>query len=152
VSGTYDSVTGALMAVFTLNSGETMTFDATGILFAATTTLLNDVTAQVELFGTPAFGNTDYPPGEYAVLFENRRYTPANPGDQKSNTLWTYNDGRLIMALWGAGPNMNGSLPSKLLGLDLRLELTPVPIPAAILLFGSGLMALLGIRRRRQRI
>jgi len=40
----------------------------------------------------------------------------------------------------------------QVLGLDLRLELTPsaVPIPAAVWLFGSGLLGLVGVMRRRK--
>jgi hypothetical protein len=33
---------------------------------------------------------------------------------------------------------------------DIGWEVTPVPVPAAVYLFGSGLLGLLGLARRRR--
>jgi hypothetical protein len=35
------------------------------------------------------------------------------------------------------------------LGMDLRIQLTAVPVPAAVWLFGSGLIGLVGFARRK---
>jgi hypothetical protein len=60
-----------------------------------------------------------------------------------------------LMSLWGAdfnGPGITTSVvAAPLLGLDLRIELQPVPVPAAVWLFGNDLLGLAGIARRRQR-
>jgi len=61
-----------------------------------------------------------------------------------------------LIALWGADGIPTGShglfqTPASL-GADLRIELTPVTIPAALPLFagGLGIMGLLGWRRKRR--
>ena len=53
-----------------------------------------------------------------------------------------------IMSLWGANFDVDGNAT---LGLDLRLELAPsvVPVPAAAWLFGSGLLGLVAVARRK---
>jgi len=35
---------------------------------------------------------------------------------------------------------------------NVRLDFSPVPIPAAVWLFGSGLIGLLGVARRKQSV
>jgi hypothetical protein len=61
-----------------------------------------------------------------------------------------------IMTLWGANftGSFNGAYQGATLGMDLVLDIgtTPlpaVPVPAAAWLFGSGLLGLVGIARRR---
>jgi hypothetical protein len=51
-----------------------------------------------------------------------------------------FNDG--LMTLWGNS--------DPILGLDLRIGLSPVPVPAVVWLFGSGLLGLIGVARRRK--
>jgi len=57
------------------------------------------------------------------------------------------------MTLWGA--NITESLgeslyPGSTVGMDLRLGLSAVPVPAAFWLFGTALIGLLGFNRRRK--
>ena len=54
--------------------------------------------------------------------------------------------------LWGDNWQINGNnrpIDGSALGLDLSAKITPVPIPAAALLFGSGLLGLAGVLRRK---
>jgi len=56
--------------------------------------------------------------------------------------------------LWGAdGFNItNGEYSGSNIGLDLRVHLSPVPLPAALPLFGTGLgiMGFIAWRRKRR--
>lgn len=54
-----------------------------------------------------------------------------------------------LMSLWGYGLPDSPLDPDAYLGLDLRIELTAVPVPAAAWLFGSGLLGLVGAARRK---
>lgn len=72
-----------------------------------------------------------------------------------TNAPNSYRNG--LISLWGVNstPELAYLFPDyndQVLGLDLRLELTPsaVPVPAAVWLFGSGLVALAGLARRRK--
>jgi len=56
-------------------------------------------------------------------------------------------NGDAVLNLWGFAQNTQNGLFA--LGTDLNLVLTAVPIPAAAFLFGSGLLALFGIRQRK---
>ena len=60
----------------------------------------------------------------------------------------TYNNG--FITLWG-GDNFDGTgFDTALLGVDMVVQTTPVPVSAAIWLFGSGLLVLMGVSRRRK--
>ncbi len=61
------------------------------------------------------------------------------PNSQQGNAL----------TLWGSGATSTGLFP--LVGIDMVviLETNPVPVPAAAWLFGSGLIALVGLTRRK---
>lgn len=68
------------------------------------------------------------------------------------NSPNSFNGG--LLTLWGVNntPELATYFPDfadPLFGLDLRLELTAVPVPAAVWLFGSGLLGLAGMARRR---
>jgi hypothetical protein len=63
-------------------------------------------------------------------------------------------NGDLIME-W----DLSGNLPGGTAGIDtvfsgllnaMRIEVTPIPEPNALALFGLGLLGLIGFRRRRQ--
>ena len=72
------------------------------------------------------------------------------PGNGSTNTL-TYAYDLAYMLLWGKGPEYEGgnnySSWGKT-GIDLNLKLTPVPLPGALLFFGTALAGLVGLRRR----
>ncbi|MEW6218902.1 MAG: VPLPA-CTERM sorting domain-containing protein [Thermodesulfobacteriota bacterium] len=40
--------------------------------------------------------------------------------------------------------------PPHFVGIDLAIEAQPVPVPASLLLVGSGLLGLAGLRHRRR--
>jgi hypothetical protein len=96
-------------------------------------------------------------------LWAKRFRTPPNSGgaDTLFGTLSGYNDGNLV---WEIVTGLNGSYEyyGAQAGMidELRLdfgnyflvddlELNAVPVPAAVWLFGTGLIALLGVARRR---
>lgn len=99
------------------------------------------------------------PGGPANCIFTGADNGPASPGtapdpDGAANTMstvWmlasTDDDGNGIlgipMAAGGPFPGFNASF-------NLTGTLTPVPIPAAVWLFGSGLLGLVGIARRRK--
>jgi len=159
VDGTFDPLTGDLFVDFTLAEGGQLTIDAPGLTFDAAGTLANGVTAAVQIFPdatTPA----SIPAEAFSIFFAPRLFNSTR--DQASNSLVTRSDGLLYLALWGAEPERlaiernaaiaGGSVVQEF-GLDLRVGITAVPIPAAFLLFGSGLLALFGMARfKRDRL
>ena len=60
--------------------------------------------------------------------------------------------GGRILTLWGADGFTNGEYSGSNIGLDLRVHLSAVPLPAALPLFGTGLgiMGFIGWRRKRR--
>ncbi len=144
--GTYDDVSGAfdvtlatdLLGIPTFSLSGFMTFDNSGYLSPSSTleitfnTLLGDFT-------------TDFIFGQ-GVVCCNTSTNPPNSFNNGLMTLWGNND--------PAALDLSNSFLSKyfadpVLGLDLRIELTPVPVPAAVWLFGSGLLGLVGVARRK---
>lgn len=53
------------------------------------------------------------------------------------------------MTLWGGGTTTTGQYPDVGVDFVTILETSPVPVPAAVWLFGSGLLALTGFARRK---
>ena len=141
VSGTYNSVTGELDALFTLNNSRTL--DLSGVLDFSDTrdnTLdnfasLDAVFARNEnvyrstqfYFAPRAFGNAD------------NQGTP--------NTL--VDD---VVSLWGSNWKFGAAfgLAGLGLGLDAQLQLIPTPLPSTMLLFGFALVVF-GLFRTRSR-
>ncbi len=142
--GSYNDVTGDFYvslgtdfaAIPTFSMSGIMTFDSAGFLNPGSTlditfnTLLGDLTT-----------NMIFDAGQQCCT-----------GNNAPNS---FNGG--LMSLWGVNttPELAFLFPDfndQVLGLDLRLELTPsaVPVPAAVWLFGSGLLGLAGVMRRRK--
>jgi len=160
--GTYDSVTGELFVTlsnipthsqnhppvgFTLSG--IVLFDASGVLFSDSTLDLDFLAADE---GRLADGTIGFNAGY--VCCGNNNFDPNSflPTGDLRGSSW--------MTLWGANINTDnpweGEYDNKTnLGMDLRLDLTPsrglsgVPIPAAAWLFGSGLIGLVGVARRK---
>jgi len=142
-SGTYNDVNGSFNAVLALDNAAgpmllsgTLLFDGTGLLAANSTLGLT-------FSGTQSGALTDT-----VIGFEQGKVCCS--GTNYPNTF----DGS-IMTLWGANFDSSadfintGSYSGATLGMDLRIELTPVPVPAAVWLFGSGLLGLAGVVRRK---
>jgi hypothetical protein len=141
--GTYDDVSGALHATgLNINGGAsfsldgTLLFDADGLLTANsvlnvtfTGSSLSDTTLGF-LAGFVCCGSSGFPPNSF-------RPDGAN----------------MILTLWGADFSgdflSTGSYTGSQLGMDLRLGMSAAPVPAAVWLFGSGLLGLFGIARKK---
>lgn len=151
--GTYDDVTGAFFAdldvvpvvgtdptSFTLTG--TLLFDGAGVL-ASNSSLAIDFSPNA--ISPMTDGNIGFLPG----------YVCCGSTDNDPNSFLADTNGNLIMSLWGAnfssGLPFDGTYDNKTnLGMDLRIKLEPVPVPAAVWLFGSGLMGLVAVSRRRK--
>jgi len=151
--GTYDDVTGAFYAeldVIPVVGVVPTSFTLDGTLFFDGAGLLDDNYSLAIDFTPNAIsplsdGNIGFLPG----------YVCCGSTDNDPNSFLADSNGDLIMSLWGA--NFFSSLPfagvydnKTNLGMDLRIKLEPVPVPAAVWLFGSGLLGLVGVARRRQ--
>lgn len=77
-----------------------------------------------------------------------------NPGSNSSSTVYTLSssddnvDGTLGIPMAPGGPFAAFNANFNVKGI----ELTPVPVPAAVWLFGSGLLGLVGVARRRKTV
>jgi hypothetical protein len=154
ISGSYDDVSGAFDAVLTVsNAGPTVTLSG-NLLFVAG--ILNpSSTLSVDFDGSNGFLS------DTSIGFLPIDVCCNGTGDPNS-----FKDigGVMTMSLWGAswdyGNNPDGSkkdfdssaanpYSGSELGMDLRIQLTAVPVPAAVWLFGSGLIGLVGFARRK---
>ena len=151
ISGSYDDVSGVFDAVLTVsNAGPTATLSG-NLLFDGTGFLNPSSTLSVDFDGSNGFltdTTIGFLPGDICC---------SGTGDPNS---FKDIDGSLVMSLWGANWDYgdDSAFDSSLLkpylgstlGMDLRVELTVVPVPAAVWLFGSGLIGLIGIARRKK--
>lgn len=163
VSGTYDDASGAFnvfLNISDLNStvgsptlaaiSGTLLFDGSGFLDPGTT-------VSVMFNGTNGFlSNTE-------IGFRAGDVCCSGTGDPNSLLNGVQDGGGFpVMSLWGAnwdygaqdplfnpGGTVEQSYTGSTLGMDLRLRLEPVPVPAAVWLFGSGLVGLVGVARRK---
>jgi hypothetical protein len=154
VSGTYDDVTGAINMVLSLdpdsfniggaNPGDmgyvnpgTVTFFG-NMLFDA---VMNPPELTLNPSATLDAVFSDVGIDEMAWLQNTSLSFGAGLVNCCANAIQRPNsfDGT-TMSLWGS---------SSQLGLDLRIALTSVPVPAAVWLFGSGLLGLVAVARRK---
>lgn len=140
-SGSFDDVSGFFNLELVLNGGGTVT-------------LTNPGTGEGVLVSNPFILDVDFSAADTASLFDTtivftNGIVCCGGASPAPNSF----DGT-TMSLWGAdfavGPTPFETLGlSSQIGLDLRLELTAVPVPAAAWLFGSGLLGLVGMARRK---
>lgn len=152
ISGSYNDISGAFDAVLTVSVAGPTVHLSGNLLFDGTGFLNPSSTLDVDFDGSSGFltdTTIGFLPGDICC---------SGTGDPNS-----FKDisGSLIMSLWGAnwdygdGSNFNSALGSpgayegSTLGMDVRMELTLVPVPAAVWLFGTGLIGLAGVARRK---
>ncbi len=172
-TGTYDDTNGTLDATFTVTlrdkfvtaseergiMGDTRTVhlnvsnfsfgapDANGVALAQT-----DATGTLDLTGGAVYralhNEIMVPDAVYDISFLAQQYYPSANGGP--NTLTDLVQGVRLLDLWGDGFLQGSS--EFIAGADFRLELTAVPLPAAVFLFGSALLGLFGVRMRKQNL
>jgi len=151
LSGTYDDISGAFNATMNISTGGSFTLSGTGLLFTGGT-LANNSQMSIS-FTNPSGALVD---DEIGFL---PGYICCGLTDQDPNSFVADTNG-MVMTLWGAnfgGGIFNGSYDDSAgnrlatYGMDLRLNLTPVPVPAAAWLFGSGIVGLIGLARRKHK-
>jgi len=144
LSGTYNDVDGRLIATLAVsNAGPSFSIDGY-LLFGNDGTLLADSTVLIDFDGS-AGALVDTTIGFWGVdrVCCSGIYAP--------NSFEALGD-NMLMTLWGAnftGDDFSDGYNGSTVGMDLVLEMSPVPVPAAVWLFGSGLLGLVGIARRR---
>ena len=141
--GTYNDVTGDFYVQLATDFSYVPTFELNGTLLFDNTGFLDPTSTLTITFNTATLlgdlsTNMVFDAGQVCC-------SGTNPPNSFSNGL---------LSLWGANstPELDSLFPdnnAEVLGLDLRLQLTPVPVPAAVWLFGSGLLGLIGIARRK---
>lgn len=145
-SGTYNDVTG--MVDFTFGLANTDMLHLTGTLMfdemgggLSTNSELNytglDITGGTTIADIGAFG---YMPNNVCCSgsFAPNSFLPAS-GDLNYMTLWGADFGSNIF---------DGSYEGSTVGMDFRLELSAVPIPAAFWLFGSAIFGFIKFSRK----
>jgi hypothetical protein len=154
--GSWDPVTGA----FSLNIDLNQTEDLTGLDFGTATgtgtlaagafngfdggligTILWDFDATAEALGLL----------DTTMYFYDISYITSASGYQFNSTVGSYDS----MSLWGANGTadpLTGMFDTNTtsLGVDLVVTFAAVPVPPAVWLFGSGLLGLVGVARRRK--
>ena len=149
IAGTYNDSNGFLSVELGMSNGGSFTLDGF-LLFGANDTLTAHSTVNINfdaIAENDGFGDTSI-----GYMGINR---VCCSGAYAPNSLAAGIDSQ-IMTLWGANfaGSFNGAYQGATLGMDLVLDIdtTPlpaVPVPAAAWLFGSGLLGLVGIARRR---
>jgi len=144
ISGLYNDATGDFNATMSVSTGGSFTLSGTGLLFSGGTLAAN---SQLSLtFTNPTGALQD---NEIGFL---PGYVCCGSSGLDPNSFIA-DSGSMVMTLWGAnfgGGSFDGNYYTHDLGIDLRLSMTPVPIPATVWLFVSGLMGLVGLARRKQ--
>lgn len=149
-SGSYDDSNGFLSVNLGMSNGGSFTLSGF-LLFGANDTLTAHSTVDIDFDGVAeGAGFSDTTIGFMGI---NR---VCCSGAYAPNSLAAGIDSQ-IMTLWGANFSadvFDGTYGGATLGMDLVLDLTRpglkvVPVPAAVWLFGSGLLGLVGVARRR---
>jgi len=149
-SGTYDDISGAVNFHFTLDNGDELGLignllfntDIMGILSANSGlayTGLDNLSTSDGISATGVFGFRDDDVCCNGSSDPNSFKATAPGSDLKFMTLWGA-DGTLI------GNQYSGST----VGMDFRIEMSAVPVPAAIWLFGTALIGMFGFNKRRK--
>ncbi len=150
VSGTFDDGSGTLNVTMNVSTGGTFTLSGSGLIFDGSGTLAANSQLSIR-FSNPTGVLQDDEIGFWPG------YLCCGKTDQDPNSFVAGN-GMMVMSLWGAnfgGGTFTGSYDDAFgnrlatYGMDLRLGMAPVPVPAAVWLFGSGLLGLAGMARRR---
>lgn len=153
VSGTYDDDSNILDVRFHTKNGGTVNF--LGSLNFADTGYLSGHN-YLKMTTSLDYGWREA--GMYKMKFSGNGTSSMCCGLWGPNSLKDIGGGMLVMTLWGAGPRTesvsiyrDGKWVEKypLIGTDIQIKLTEVPIPGALVLFATGLAGLIGLRRRR---
>ena len=152
-SGTYDDATNQIMLTLGLSNNDTMSiagfldFDGSGALIGNSTVKYTGLTDLANTYNTEtgmtAANFLGFLPGDVCCSgsYDPNSFLSAGVGDLH------------YMTLWGAdftGDVFAGSYNGSTVGMDMRLELSAVPIPAAVWLFGTALIGLVGFGKRRK--
>lgn len=149
ISGTFNDDTGALNATIEIYRGGTFTLSGTGLIFDSNGILASNSQLNIT-FSDPVGALQDDTLGFMSG------YVCCGRSDQDPNSFISTGN-KNVMSLLGAnfgGGTFNGSYDDAYgarlatFGMDIRLNMAPVPIPAAVWLFGSGLLGLVGVARR----
>ena len=152
-SGTYNDVSGELLLTLGLSNADimsvngTLVFDASGDLDVDSQVAYSGLTNLAVTWGgigVTDTGNLGYMDGDVCCggSFDPNSFSPTGVGDLHYMTLWGADFG---------GANFNGSYSGSSFGMDLRLELSAVPVPAAVYLFGTAMLGLFGFKSRKNK-
>ena len=156
ISGTYDDVTNVLELILGVDADNNGSSDFTvGVTNSSGWDFDADADSFLDVISTADF----QAPAGMPVISAQFTFTPGDQccsgGDIDPNSFTAVDD-HFLLTLWGqstlpillSGP---GSKPNYL-GVDIRAKLEPVPLPAAVILFGSALAGLMGLRQRRHKL
>jgi hypothetical protein len=156
-SGSYDDVNGALSLVLGLSNSDSVTltgtlfFDVAGTLGSDSSLNYSGLTnLAASTFGT---SNSLGASGSFGFLGQD----VCCSGSYDPNSFQPVTADLNYLTLWGAdygGGTFLGNYTGSIVGMDLRLELSevpvPTPVPAAVWLFGTALIGFVGMSRRRK--
>ncbi len=154
-SGTYNDVTNQILLTLGLSNSDTMSidgllnFDGSGDLVGNSTVAYTGLTGLAATYnaetGMTADNFLGFLPGDVCCggSYDPNSFLSAGVGDLH------------YMTLWGAdfiGDVFAGSYSGSTVGMDLRLGLSAVPVPAAVWLFGTALIGLVGFGKRKKAV
>jgi hypothetical protein len=152
-SGTYNDVSGVLNLTLGLSNADTLeiigtlVFDGSGNLDGDSQVAYSGLTNLATTWGgigVTAAGSLGYMDGDVCCggSFDPNSFSPTGVGDLHYMTLWGADF---------AAANFIGDYTGSSFGMDMRLELSQVPVPAAVYLFGTALLGLFGFNRRKSK-
>jgi hypothetical protein len=152
-SGSYDDVSGDLELFLGLSNNDSLTL-AGNLLFGANGFLSSNsrlsYSGLANLAGS-TFGTANSLDASGSIGFLGMDVCCNGNYDPNSFKPVINGGGLHYLSLWGAdygGGAFSGSYTGSKIGTDMRLEMSAVPVPSAIYLFGSALLGLVGWRRR----